>query len=204
MIFFPALATNIQTLLSDFDQIGPARRDSLQQLADYIRQKQANKQSVYLNFICTHNSRRSHLAQIWAATAAAHYQLSNIYTYSGGTEATAFHPNAIAAIQRMGFQLSKAGESNPTYSILFSAEAPPLLCFSKTYDDDYNPIQHFAAIMTCSNADDNCPLIPGTELRLPLTYQDPKIADNTPLEAATYDERTHQIGRELFYAMSLI
>ena len=58
--------------------------------------------------------------------------------------------------------------------------------------------------MTCSDADENCPFIPGAEMRLPLTYEDPKEADDKPEERAVYDERVRQIGREIFYAMQLI
>jgi arsenate reductase len=198
---FPSLGSYIDELYKEKDLIPETRKDQLRQLADYIHQKRSAQDPVRLNFICTHNSRRSHLSQIWAATAAAYLGLDGIQTYSGGTEATAFNPRAVAALERVGFQIEDPGGDNPHYRVSFSSEVPPLECFSKTFDDPFNPEKHFAAIMTCSDADENCPFIPGAEFRLPLTYEDPKAADDTPEEAARYDERVRQIGRELFYAM---
>lgn len=202
-VIYPALMDYIQGLQEEVHLISDERKELLARLAKYIDRKQATNESVALNFICTHNSRRSHLSQIWAATAANYYGLPPISTYSGGTEATAFNPRAVAAMQRAGFQIENPGGRNPHYLVSFSAEVPPLECFSKTFDDPFNPQKAFAAIMTCSDADENCPFIPGVELRLPLTYDDPKEADDTPEETARYDERVRQIGREIFYAMQL-
>jgi arsenate reductase len=200
----PVLKEYIEELLGEIHLIPEERKELLVQLATYIREKSANDHPVALNFICTHNSRRSHLGQIWAATAANYYGLDNVSTYSGGTEATAFNPRAVAAMKRAGFQIENPGGNNPHYRVSFSPDAPALECFSKTFDDPFNPQKNFAAIMTCSDADENCPFIPGVELRLPLTYNDPKEADDTPEETARYDERVRQIGREIFYAMQLV
>ncbi len=192
-----------EELLAEAGQIPQARQELLAQLTSYLVQKLAKNEPIALNFICTHNSRRSHLGQIWAATAAAYFGLANITTYSGGTESTAFNPRAVAALERVGFQIKNPGGENPRYEVHYALDTPPLICFSKTYDDPTNPQTQFAAIMTCSDADENCPFIPGAELRLPLTYEDPKIADNTPAEAARYEERLRQIGREILYAFQL-
>lgn len=189
-----------ETLLAEATLIPEDRKKLLNQLTNYLVQKLAENQPIALNFICTHNSRRSHLGQIWAATAAAYFGLTAITTYSGGTESTAFNPRAVAALERAGFQIEDPGGENPHYRVHYASNTPPLVCFSKTYDDPVNPQSQFAAIMTCSDADENCPFIPGAELRLPLTYEDPKIADDTPAEAALYDERLRQIGREILYA----
>lgn len=197
--YYPELAAYIATLTTELDQIPPARQEVLLRLSRYIQQQPPGP--VRLNFICTHNSRRSHLAQIWAAVAAAHYGLDRVQTFSGGTEATALNPRAVAALERAGFRIECPAGDNPRYRVSFSDNAPPLVCFSKTYDHPDNPRSQFAAIMTCSDADENCPFIPGVALRLPLTYDDPKAADGTPQEAARYDERVRQIGRELFFAL---
>lgn len=141
---------------------------------------------------------------IWAAVAARHFGLGKVVTYSGGTEATAFNPRAVAALQRAGFDVENPGGDNPPYLVSYADDLPPLVCFSKRYDHPANAAPAFAAIMTCSDADENCPFIPGAELRLPLTYEDPKIADDTPAEAERYDERVAQIGREVLYAFSLV
>lgn len=198
------LEVYIESISKEVHLIPEKRKELLAKLASYIREKSANGNPVALNFICTHNSRRSHLSQIWAATAVNYYGLDNISTYSGGTEATAFNPRAVAAMERAGFQIENPGGSNPHYRVSFSSNVTALECFSKTFDDPFNPKKGFAAIMTCSDADENCPFIPGVELRLPLTYNDPKEADDTPEETAKYDERVRQIGREVFYAMQLV
>lgn len=203
-VLLPVLADYVSGLQSEFERIPEERKALLGKLADYLQGKQAVGETAHLNFICTHNSRRSQLAQLWAATGAAYFGLTGIKTYSGGTEATAFNPRAVAAVERAGFKVEHPGGENPRYRVAFSAEALPLVLFSKVYDDAVNPRQGFAAVMTCSDADENCPFIPGAELRLPLTYDDPKAADDTPEETARYDERLRQIGREILFALSLI
>ncbi|MEL7160862.1 MAG: DUF481 domain-containing protein [Bacteroidota bacterium] len=191
MTLLPKLVTLVADLRAQADQIPTARRQQLAMLADYISGRETDP--VRLNFICTHNSRRSHLGQIWAAVAAAYYGLERVQTFSGGTEATAFNPRAVAALERAGFRVENPGGENPHYRVHFAPDAPALVCFSKIYDDPVNPSDAFAAVMTCDHADANCPFIPGAELRLPLTYEDPKVADGTPAEAARYDERVQQI-----------
>lgn len=203
MSFYSNLQVYVSTLIEDEQLIPPARQQTLAKLANYVNEKQKG-QPIALNFICTHNSRRSHLGQIWATVAAAFYGLDHINTFSGGTEATAFNPRAVAAMIRAGFKIENPGGENPHYQVAYGAGGPPLECFSKVYDDPFNPRDNFAAIMTCSDADENCPIIPGAEMRLALTYEDPKAADDTPEEAQRYDERVRQIGREIFYAMRLV
>ena len=67
-----------------------------------------------------------------------------------------------------------------------------------------NPEKDFAAVMTCSHADEHCPFIPGATARIALTYDDPKDFDDTPLESEKYRERVMQIGREILYAFSQV
>lgn len=197
------LETTIKDLKQGFDEIPSIRKKTLGEVADFIKQEQEENENVKLNFICTHNSRRSHLAQIWTQTAAAHYDINDMETYSGGTEATAFNPRAVAAIERAGFKVEHPGGVNPKYKIYFADDAEPMTCFSKTFDDPANPTENFAAIMTCSDADENCPFVPGTKFRTSVTYHDPKESDGTDKEKETYDERCRQIGIEMFYMMSL-
>ena len=201
---YQQLQSYIEIIQNELDLIPVDRKGLLQQFADYISTKKKLNAAIQLNFICTHNSRRSHISQIWAATAAAFFDLNSITTFSGGTEATAFNPRAVAALKRVGFKIENPGGENPHYSVTFSDDQPALECFSKTFDDPFNPKKDFAAIMTCSHADENCPFIPGASFRLALNYEDPKIADDTPQETERYDERVRQIGRELFYAMGLV
>lgn len=201
---YTELEQYIESLFPAMEQLPDHRKSSLKKLADYIQSSREKRPRVSLNFICTHNSRRSHISQIWAATAAAYYGVDHLKTYSGGTEATAFNPRAVAAMERAGFHIENPEGINPAYQVSFSAKHPALVCFSKVFDDPVNPSSNFAAIMTCSDADENCPFIPGTEFRLALTYQDPKIADDSPEETARYDERVRQIGTEMFYAFHLL
>ncbi len=65
--------------------ISEERKTVLQPLVDFIQQKVNNGQETNLNFICTHNSRRSHLAQVWAKVASAYYNIPNVHCYSGGS-----------------------------------------------------------------------------------------------------------------------
>jgi arsenate reductase len=200
---FPAIENVIATL--NFETISEERKTVLQPLVDYIQAKVNNQQEIRLNLICTHNSRRSHLSQVWAQTAAAYYGIKNVFSYSGGTEATAMFPMAAQTLAKQGFQIKTIAEgNNPVYAIKYAANAHPVIGFSKTFDDDFNPQSEFAAILTCSSADQGCPFIAGAEVRIPITFEDPKAFDNTPQQAEKYEERSLQIATELFYVFSQI
>lgn len=201
----PALQQTAEELIRQFDQISPERKLILQQLTTFIQTRYASGIPVYLNFICTHNSRRSHIAQLWAQAAAHYYQVPKVMCFSGGTEATAFNPRAVRALQKAGFSIAVTREGdNPVYEVRFAAGVAPVVSFSKTYDDPVNHNQDFAAVMTCSHADENCPLVPGATARIALTYDDPKNFDGTALEESKYTERVHEIGRELLFAFSRV
>lgn len=204
MHFFPQIESYCQARFQEFETISPERREILLCIAEYITVNLHKNKKVQLVFVCTHNSRRSHYGQIWARVAADYFGIENIATYSGGTEATAFHPNAIAALERIGFQIQvKEQSDNPKYRVRFGDELETS-CFSKTYDHEENPKSNFAAIMTCSDAEENCPFIPGVELRIGTTYEDPKAFDSTPQEAEQYDMRCAQIARELLFVFQEI
>lgn len=183
--------------------ISEDRKAVLQVLIDYIQQKVDQNQEINLNFICTHNSRRSQFSQIWGKVAAAFYGI-DINSFSGGVEVTAFNERAVASIKRFGFKVSKEGESNPKYFVFYSNDEDPIVTFSKVYDDAANALYGFAAVMTCSHADENCPFIPGAEARIPVRYEDPKAFDDTDQEAEMYDTRSLQIASELLYVFSRI
>ncbi|AZA99844.1 protein-tyrosine-phosphatase [Chryseobacterium joostei] len=199
----PKLSVYIEEVLSQ--KISEERKKVLQPLIDFIQEKVKNQESVNINFICTHNSRRSHLAQIWAQTASDYFKISNIYCYSGGTEATALFPKVADTLINSGFNIWKLNESeNPIYSIKYSQNALPIIGFSKKYDDAFNPDTDFVAVMTCSQADGGCPFIGGAERRIVITYEDPKISDDTPKQQEIYKERSLEIGAEMFYVFSKI
>ena len=185
------------------ESITAERKKTLQPLIDFIQSKTTNHQEIRLNLICTHNSRRSHLSQVWAQTASAYFNIKNVFCYSGGTEATAMFPMVAKTLENQGFKIKTISEgSNPVYTIKYADNEHPIIGFSKTYDDAYNPQSEFVAIMTCSQADGGCPFISGAEKRIPITFEDPKAFDNTQSEK--YEERSLQIATEMFYVFSQI
>lgn len=189
----------------NIENITAERKETLQPLVDFIQTKATNQQEIRLNLICTHNSRRSHLSQIWAQTASAYFNVKNVFCYSGGTEATAMFPMVAQTLKKQGFKIKTISEgNNPVYAVKYALNEPPIIAFSKTYDDDFNPQSEFVAIMTCSQADGGCPFIAGAEKRIAITFDDPKAFDNTPLQAEKYEERSLQIASEMFYVFSQI
>ena len=208
---YTKLSKYIDSAVAEMDAIPRERKDKLKEIADFVRSRIDSNETANLTFICTHNSRRSHLGQIWAAAAASYYGIEDgVATFSGGTEATAFNPRAVAAIERAGFKVVNPGVENPLYGnnphyeVTYAEDGKVLECFSKKYDDPFNANENFAAIMTCSEADEACPYIPGANLRAPITYVDPKESDGTEQEAATYDARCRQIATEMLYMMSQV
>lgn len=185
----------------DVSGIPEERLEILDKLVNYIQSKQSNGQIVRLNFICTHNSRRSQFSQLWAKVMSDFYQIP-IESYSGGTAVTAFNERAVDSLKRTGFKIIPKGDENPKYEVLYNGE--PFVMYSKLYDASENPNSDFAAIMTCSDADENCPIIHGCEERIPLRYEDPKAFDDTDHESEKYDERSKQIATELKYVFSKI
>lgn len=200
---FQKIEEHIQTL--DIPSITEDRKAILQPLISFIQAKINSKEEIRLHFICTHNSRRSHLAQVWAQALAKYYSIENVVCYSGGTEATALYPMVAETLAIQGFTIQKLSEGkNPVYGIKFSENTPPIIGFSKTYEDVFNPKSGFAAIMTCTQADAGCPFIAGAENRISIPYDDPKTFDNTPQQAEKYLERSTQIATEMFYVFSKV
>ena len=180
-------------------EISDSRKLILKELVEYIKTKKASKSEVHLNFICTHNSRRSQFCQIWAETASAYYN-KKIYCYSGGLVATEFNINAVNTMEKCGFDVIKSGSKNPTYSLYYSnSRVRPISVFSKLYNDPANKANSFAAITTCSDAEENCPFILNAKKRIFLQYDDPKLFDNLPNKMEKYFDCSLQIASELFY-----
>jgi arsenate reductase len=197
-MIYPKIEQTIQSL--NINSIPAERKELLQGLIDYLKTKVDNKEPINLNFICTHNSRRSHLSQIWAQVIASYLNIKNVTCYSGGTEATAMFPMVGETLSKQGFEILKLSETeNPVYAVKFSDTIHPVICFSKTYDATFNPNSGFGAIMTCDSANEACPMVNGAEKRFPITYEDPKAFDETPLQAEKYHERSIQIASELLY-----
>ena len=203
----PTLFTDIEKLIRTLNPqtISSNRKGILQPLTNYIQSKISQGQDIRINFICTHNSRRSHLSQVWAQTMAHYFNIKNVFCYSGGTEATALFPMVAKTLRNSGFEVKTISEgNNPIYSIKYARNAHPVIGFSKKLDDPFNPKSEFAAIMTCNSANEACPIVTGAENRIPITFEDPKAFDNTPQQAEKYMERSLQIATELFYVFSQI
>jgi arsenate reductase (thioredoxin) len=201
----PSLRSYIESVQKEADQIPDERKAQLKKIALFVQTKLAANEPAQLMFICTHNSRRSHTAQIWAQTLAAYHGLQGVKTFSAGTEATAFYSSAVEALSRAGFDIRKAKTStNPVFAVKYAENAPAIEAFSKTMDNAVNPKANFCAVMNCSHADKICPNVPGASLRVSTPYDDPKEFDGTPQEKQKYDERCRQIAREMSYLFSQI
>jgi len=186
-------------------EISDERKEVLKPLANYVQDKVNLGETIRLNFICTHNSRRSHLSQIWAQTAAFHFGIKNVFCYSGGTEATAMFPKVTETLRNQDFQILRLSESeNPIYAVKYAQNESPIICFSKTYSDEFNPKNNFGAIMTCNNADEGCPMVFGAEARFPIKYEDPKAFDGTDLQTQKYTERSLEIAQEMWWVFKSI
>ncbi|MFL2601667.1 MAG: protein-tyrosine-phosphatase [Flavobacteriaceae bacterium] len=195
--FNPHLLRIIKTEISH--EIAASRKPVLDELVKYINSKRASESEVHLNFICTHNSRRSQFCQIWAETASAFYN-KKVYSYSGGLEITEFNINAVNTIKKCGFDVIKSGSKNPTYDLYYcDNRMKSISVFSKLYNDPVNKANSFAAITTCSSAEENCPFILNAEKRIFLQYNDPKLFDNSIDKIEKYYECSLQIASEIFY-----
>lgn len=196
-----ALAATIALLEQETERIVPARKARLAEIAGHVAYCAKAGDLPGIVFVCTHNSRRSQLAEAWFRAAVHHYRLAGPEAYSAGTEATAFFPAMVAAMRRFGFQLQRAGpQVNPEYVLQFTGIEPenrPL--FSKALTHPANPSADFIAVMVCSEADAACPFVPGASGRFSLPYTDPKIADGTADEQRIYDQKVLEIGREMLY-----
>ncbi len=187
------------------ENISEERKAILQPLIEFIIFKVLNNEEIRLNFICTHNSRRSHLSQIWAQTMAHHFGVKNVFCYSGGTEATAMFPKVAETLINQGFEILKLSKTeNPVYAVKFDENEHSIVCFSKKYDHDFNPKSAFVAILTCDSADENCPIVYGAEARFPIKYEDPKKSDGTPEMNETYFNRSLEIATEMKFVFENI
>ncbi len=199
---FGELQVYVKERIAEFDLISKERKTKLKRLAKEIQGM--NGEPVNLIFICTHNSRRSHMAHLWASLGAKFYEAEGIASFSGGTEATAFNPMAVNAIKDAGFRVStKIPGANPVYLVSHPGIEEGIRVFSKKYSDPPNPARGFLAVMTCSDADEACPIVAGASSRHAITYEDPKAYDGTPEAREAYAERCRQIAREMLFTCSL-
>lgn len=194
----------IDQRVQEFDMIDPERKESLKELGDYLFSSIQNTNEAKLIIICTHNSRRSHMGQVFLSTAAEYYNVDNINVFSGGTEATAVHPNAIAALERAGYKVSTQGKDNPRVSVSAGKDLPTWLLFSKEYGNPQNPKEGFGAVMVCSDADKSCPVVKGAEFRVAAPYDDPRYFDETAAMEKEYDKTARIIAREMLFVVDFV
>lgn len=191
----------LQKVKTASKQIKEERIPVLNELVEFVIAKKGKTSLVY---VCTHNSRRSQFSQVWSAILSHHFGLYEVKSYSAGTEVTACNERTVASLKRTGLSIKKEGAS-PNFNYKISGlDAIEISLFSKLIDDKINPKTNFAAVMTCSHADENCPVIVGADKRIPLRFEDPKAFDNTDLEAEKYDERSLQIASELYYVFGRV
>jgi arsenate reductase len=201
----PALRPYVDEVAQDVNAVPPERKAVLDEIANTISARLEAGKPAHLTFICTHNSRRSHMSQIWAQTAAYYYDLDQVSAYSGGTEVTACNCRTITAMRRVGFDINDAtAGDNPIYLVKYAEDRPAIRAYSKLYNADSNPKSDFIALMTCSSADKSCPIVKGSVARYPIHYVDPRLCDDTPTETTAYNERCREIAREMFYIMSQV
>lgn len=199
-LFFDQIRQKIEEGKALAQSLPADRREKLGEIKAYVQTALAENKVPQLVFICTHNSRRSHFGQVWAKVMADYFRFPQIQTFSGGTEATAFNPNAIAALVAQGFIVSPQDEStNPLYHVQYGDSFAVQTAWSKKYDDPKNPSSDFCAVMTCTEADEACPLVFGATARVALPYVDPKKSDGTPAQEATYRARSLQIASEMAF-----
>ena len=195
-----------EKLLSESHLIDESRAKLLRLVSDIIVETIIETGSCSLITICTHNSRRSQLAEAWIKAGSQFFDLDMIEAYSGGTEATAFNMRMVIALRQSSFHLHTDGpRANPFYTLQALKEEPtPHIMFSKVYNHPRNPREDFIALMVCNHADEACPIVDGADHRISLPYLDPKEYDDTPMEDQMYKEKVDEIGREILYLIQHI
>lgn len=199
----PSLQPYVQEVLSELDQVPSDRQALLKDIASVVVERLRAGAAADLTFICTHNSRRSHMSEVWAQTAAYWFGLDRVRAFSGGTEVTACNCRTVLAMRRAGFAIeTESGGENPRLLVRYAKDRPPVRAYSKLYNADANPKRDFIALMTCSKADRSCPVVEGAIARFPIHYMDPRLCDDTPEETAAYNARCREIAREMFFLMA--
>ncbi|MBW8017672.1 MAG: protein-tyrosine-phosphatase [Planctomycetes bacterium] len=197
------LVPYVNQVLTELDKVSDERRFVLDIIAKEITVRLSHGSDAKLTFICTHNSRRSHMSQVWAQTAAYYFGLDKVSSFSGGIEATAFNIRTVAGLRKAGFSIvATTQQENPVYLIQFANDRAPTPAYSKAYNSGDNPKEDFVALMCCSEADKTCPVVEGATSRFAIHYIDPKASDDTEEETSVYDARCREIAREMFYIMS--
>lgn len=180
------------------------RKEKLIELAQTIRNTYKNENNVKIIFICTHNSRRSQFSHAWAYVSSLYFKLDFIKPFSGGTEIDTVNLNVINSLISSGLKIEKTHKGKAIYLLKSFKKDKGINLYSKVYNSKLNPSKHFIAIMTCSDADQMCPVIKGAEKKVSLPYSDPRVSDNTGLEKEVYNQTCSIIAKEMFYLMKQV
>ncbi len=161
-----------------------------------------------MTFICTHNSRRSHLCEIMFRSASKFYGLDSVTTYSGGTEGTALYPAVAESCARHGFTTNEVQAHGQRawkiYHDILEEEISTPLLFSKEYTHNANAQEGYHAIMVCDSANEECPVVFGAKQRYSLLFVDPKHSDGGRKQAEVYDNTLRTIAQEMGYIVRKI
>lgn len=171
--------------------LSPGRVDMLEKIATTLFKIKSTQDELNVVFVCTHNSRRSHMAQVMFAAMVEHLEIDHTNSFSAGTEATEVHPLTISSLQEVGFDVVKKDSTHKLTSGDMSLDL-----FSKKYDHP-SIKSPFVAIMVCDEADNSCPTLPQAVKRFSLPYKDPKSADGTEVEQKVYATTLYKIGEEM-------
>ena len=195
----------IKTIFKNIDMgLEKNRKDKLVKLAQVIKRNHEQKNIVKIIFICTHNSRRSQFSQVWAYISSLYFKLDFIKPFSGGTEIDTVNLNVINSLISSGLKIEKTHKGKAIYLLKSFKKDKGINLYSKVYNSKLNPSKHFIAIMTCSDADQMCPVIKGADKKVSLPYSDPRVADNTGLEKEVYNQTCSIIAKEMFYLMKQV
>lgn len=209
----PGLTAHLTGIENQDAQLSPAHKQAAERLGAWIAANYKPGQPLEVVIICTGNSRRSMLGSVMGNACAAYAGMPDVRFHSGGTTPSAFNKRTIASLKRAGVLIEPTGEKAPAgpagadnlkYHVKWSADnatpALEMVEFSKHYRDPANPQKGFAAVLVCTEADGACPTVMGASARIAAPFEDPKKYDDTPEEAARYDERRDDIARFMMHA----
>ena len=195
----------IKIILKNIDMgLEKSRKDRLVKIAQIIKINHEQQNIVKITFICTHNSRRSQFSQVWAYISSLYFKLDFIKPFSGGTEIDTVNLNVINSLISSGLKIEKTHKGKAIYLLKSFKKDKGINLYSKVYNSKLNPSKHFIAIMTCSDADQMCPVIKGADKKIFLPYSDPIVSDNKGLEKEVYNQTCSIIAKEMFYLMKQV
>ena len=192
MLKFVKITFNMEPVFNKFfsriDSFNPnqKRKKRLDNIASVINENLNKTRSIV--FLCTHNSRRSQICEVWGKVFAEIYR-KKININSAGAFKTVVHSQVYESIVKCGLVVDNKKE------IFFDKKKFKLN--SKTIDS--LTMKNFIAVMTCSNAEKSCPNDPRSIRNIKMFFNDPRIYDETDKMSREYLNTTIYIAEELNY-----